>query len=457
LATALQFGDELTVERPQEVAPLRVMAQWYFASFWLIVFTGAIRKWVTPGVTVLYLLQDVPIGLAYLYAIWKGFFDRGYMLLVIIVLSTVLTLQGIIQIVATGLPLLVAIVGLHNYLYYLPMLVVFPICLTEKYRRDFIWWNLIFSIPMCLIAIGQAESPRQAFINRTSEGDAFGLPGVEVARVSGTFNFTVFYGLWVAMAVALCMGEWLLPKERRVFKKQWLLVLCTFTVNLCHLVSGSRSAIALSGASIFGAMVAAFVLRSNRAILAIGGILMLLPVVAGATYLISPVEFNTVADRFTGARYQQDNQDRIVGGLIGFLTIPKFDLLGAGIGMGVDAAHVGSEYTYYYTYDLSEGDTIRNVMELGTPVGLLYVLTRIGFLVGMVFVSIRIVRNGSTPHVLPLAFYLLAQAYQGDLTRAATMTASQVMIGYAFILGAYYYPDRASLEPVADDSLMRYA
>ena len=139
------------------------MAQWYFASFWLIVFTGAIRKWVTPGVTVLYLLQDVPIGLAYLYAIWKGFFDRGYMLLVIIVLSTVLTLQGIIQIVATGLPLLVAIVGLHNYLYYLPMLVVFPICLTEKYRRDFIWWNLIFSIPMCLIAIGQAESPRQAF------------------------------------------------------------------------------------------------------------------------------------------------------------------------------------------------------------------------------------------------------------------------------------------------------
>jgi hypothetical protein len=27
-----------------------------------------------------------------------------------------------------------------------------------------------------------------------------------------------------------------------------------------------------------------------------------------------------------------------------------------------------------------------------------------------------------------------------DLTRAATMTSTQVMIGYAFILGVYFYP-----------------
>jgi len=144
-----------------------------------------------------------------------------------------------------------------------------------------------------------------------------------------------------------------------------------------------------------------------------------------------------------------------LGGLIGFATIPKFSLIGAGIGMGVDAAHVGNANTYNFTYELSEGDTIRNVMELGTPVGLTWDLTRIGFLIGMVFFSARIVRNGSSPHVLPLSFFLLAQAYQGDLTRAATMTASQVMVGYSFILGAYYYPDNASPEEEAGDSLMR--
>jgi hypothetical protein len=52
---------------------------------------------------------------------------------------------------------------------------------------------------------------------------------------------------------------------------------------------------------------------------------------------------------------------------------------------------------------------------------------------------------------------MLGQTYQ-DLTRAATMTASQVMVGYAFILGVYYYPDaKTSLGFEADDSLTRSA
>jgi len=434
------------------------MARFFFASFWTIVFTGAVRKWLFPGVSIFYLLQDVPIGLAYLYALFNGFFDRGYLLLGVIFLSGVLILQGLMQIVFSGLNFFVAVVGIHNYLFYLPILVVFPLCLTEKYRRNFVWWNLILSIPMCLLAIAQAVSPKQAWVNRTSEGDAFGLPGADVARVVGTFNFTVFYGVWVGMAVALCMGEWLLPKERRVIQKNWLMILCTFTVNLCHLVSASRSAIALAAMSILGALVAAIVLGSARAIMAIVGIFVLLPVAAGMTYVISPAEFNIVLERFTGERYVADNKNRLTDGLIGFATIPEFSVIGAGIGMGVDASHVGNEDTYNFTYTLSEGDTIRNVMELGTPVGLFYVLTRIVFLFSMVFLSVKIVRSGTAPHVLPLSFILLAQAYQGDLTRAATMTASQVMVGYAFILGAYYYPDHTpSLEPSAGELSTRYA
>ena len=431
------------------------MAKYYFATFWVIVFTGAIRKWIFPGASIFYLLQDVPIGFAYLYALITGFFDRGYMLLTIILLSTVMTLQALAQIVFGGLEPFVAGVGLHNYLFYLPILVIFPFSLTEKYRKDFVWWNLILSIPMCALAIAQSLSPRSAWVNHTSEGDAFGVPGADVARVQGTFNFTVFYGIWVGIAVALCLGEWLLPKHRRAIQNQWLLILCTVTVNLCHLVSASRAAIVLAGLALAGALVAAIVLGSNRAILAIGGICVLLPVVGAMTFVISPAEFNVVVDRFTADNAKADLQDRIVTGLIGFATEPKFSLVGAGIGMGVDAAHVGNANTYNFTYELSEADTIRNVMELGTPVGLLYVLLRLFFLYGMIFVAIRIVRSGSSPHVLPLSFILLGQGY-ADLTRAATMTASQVMVGYAFILGALYHPDtEPELQVTASDSLTR--
>jgi hypothetical protein len=457
LATAFQLADERTLERPWMDWSAQTMARLFFATFWVIVFNGAVRKWIAPNTSILYLLQDVPIFIAYCYAIWKGFFDRGYLMLGIVVLSTIILLQGLGQILVSGLDLFVALAGFHNYLFYLPVLLVFPLCLTERYRRNFIWWNLILSIPMCMLAIVQALSPRLAWVNKTTGGEAAGVPGADVARVSGTFNFNGFYGIWVAMAVALCLGEWLLPKERRVITRTWLLILCTFTVNLCHLVSASRSAIVLAAMAVVGAMVGAVVLGSNRAILAIGGILILLPVAAGATFVISPQEFNIVVQRFTGEGAKENLADRLEDGLIGFATIPKFSLIGAGIGMGVDAAHVGNADTYNFTYQLSEQDTVRNVMELGTPVGLLYVLTRVTFVYAMIFLSMRIVREGSSPHVLPLSFVLLAQTY-ADLTRNAAMTASQVMMGYAFILGVYYYPD-ATTSPnfEADDSLMRSA
>lgn len=458
MATTLQFASEATFEAPPVSASVDIMARLYFASFWAILLTGAIRKWLAPGTAILYLLQDVPIGAAYLYGLWKGLFDRGYLFLGIILLSTIILLQGLTQIVISGLDVFVAFVGFHNYLFYLPMLLVFPLCLTEKHRRDFVRCNLFVSIPMCLLAIVQALSPRSAFINQSTGGDAFGVPGADIARVTGTFNFVAFYNIWVGIAVALCMGEWLLPKARRAVSNQWLLLLCTFTVNLCHLVSASRGAIMLAGVGVLGGMVGAILLGSNRAMLAIGGICVLLPVAAGMTYVISPTEFNIVVDRFTGeSRGESDLPDRVLQGLIGFATVPKFSLIGAGIGMGVDAAHLGDANAYNFTYDLSEQDTVRNVMELGTPVGLLYVLARLGFIYGMLFLSIRMVRKGTSPHLLPLSFVLLASTYQ-DLTRNATMTATQSMIGYAFILGAYYYPDAITNPNSGDgESLMRSA
>jgi hypothetical protein len=448
--------DVTIVENPQESASERMMARLYFASFWAVLLTGAVRKWLFPGVSVFYLLQDVPMGFAYLCALWTGLYVRGYLLLGILLISVLLTLQGILQVIVSGLSGVVAFIGLHNYLFYLPILVVFPICLIPKYRKSFVWWNLIISIPMCLLVIVQAESPKSAWVNRTTEGEAFGLPGVDVARVTGTFNFTVFYGIWVAIAVAFCLGEWLLPKERRAIQKPWLMIICTFAVNLCYLVSGSRSAIGLALASIIGGFVAALVKGSPRAVAALGAICLLLPIVAAATYVISPVEYDTVMERLTGEKGKADIQNRLEEGLVGWVIEPKFSLLGAGVGMGVDAAHIGNTDTYNFTYALSEADTIRTVMELGTLVGTIYMVTRIALLLGMVILAVSITRSGSSPHVLPLSFCLLAQAYQGDLTRGATMTATQVMIGYAFILSAYYYPDNIpSLELPAGDSLTR--
>jgi hypothetical protein len=441
LSTTLQFVDEITVDNPQVSSSARALTRLYFATFWAILLTGAIRKWVFPNFTALYLLQDVPIGIAYVYALWKGLFDRGQLLLGFLFLSAMLILQALAQIIFSGHDSVIAAIGLHNYLFYWPMILVFPIIMTPEVRRQAVKLTLLATLPMSAIALLQNATPKSSWINKTSTGDAAGIPGAEVARVSGTFNFPLYYGIWVAIAVAFCVGEWLLPKERRVFKTSWFLACCTFATNICYLVSASRTAILLAGVAIAGAMVAAFALRSTRAIAAMCGIVILLPLLAGLTYVISPAGFNGITERFTAKNNVDEGTNRVELISIGFLTEPQFSVLGAGIGMGVDAAHVGNANANAFTYALSEWDTIRTVMELGTFVGLTYIAIRFSFILAMLILAWRCVREGSSPHVLPLACCLLVNTFLGDLTRNATMTSSQVFLGYSFILGAYYYPD----------------
>jgi hypothetical protein len=429
------------------------MAGLYFSTFWLIIFTGAIRKWMFPSVTVLYLLQDVPLVLAYLYAMYTGLFTRGFVALGVTLLSTLLVLQGLIQVIFGGLGLFILFVGYHNYLFYLPMLFIFPVCLLEQFRKNFVWWNLMLSIPMSLLAYAQDKAPRAAWINKTTEGEAFGLPGSDVARVSGTFNFVSFYAIWAGLVAALCVGEWLLPRHRRSVKRTWLLVVCTACVMLCFLLSGSRAAIALAAVGVMGGVLASIVLGSTRAILSVLGIVFMLPIAGAAIYVISPEEFNIMVYRFTGEGSVEDNSNRLEDGTVGFLTKPKFSLIGQGIGIGTDAAHVGSVGGYDFTYTLSEYDLIRNVIELGTLVGVTYVMTRILFFIALIFLAIRLVRDGSSPHVLPVSFFLMAQTTQGDMTRNAAISGSMTVVSAAFILSAYYNPDNLSEPELEPDEL----
>ena len=436
-AIATQFGEEMTMVRPVETIQTKRVAQFFFATFWTLVFTGSIRKWIFPGVSAFYLLQDVPITLAYLYAAFNGMFSRGYLFFITLLISAVVFLQAMLQLIALGISPVIVVVGIHHYLYYLPMLLIFPLGLTPKYRRNFIRWNLWLTLPMGVLCVAQAMAPNTAWVNRTSEGDAMSLPGSDIARICGTYNFGVFFGIWLSLALALCLGEWLLPYHQRVIRNRLLLPISTFTLVLIALASASRQNILLCAAAACGAFLAAALIRSIRVIAVLAIFILSLPLIAGLTYIISPSEFNIVHDRFTGSAGQRDIKNRLGENVYGWLTEPEVSLIGKGVGLGVDAAHIGSVDAYNFTYELSELDSIRNVMELGTPVGLLYVALRYVLSIGMILLACRLVR--ASPHTLPIACVMFGQVL-ADLTRAATMTATQVMIGYSFILGVYLYP-----------------
>ena len=413
-----------------------VMARLFFATFWAIFFVGAVRKWMFPGLGILYLAQDVPIGLAYLWAFWAGFVRRTVLLWGFLWLSAIVMLQAFSQMLVIGLSPLVALVGLHHYLFYIPMMLVFPVALSDFHRRKFILWNLLLVIPISVIAALQSVSPKQAFINLTAGGEAMGVSGSDVVRSTGTFNFTVPYGIWVAIAVSLVVGEWLQPKEARVIQSNLLMIVVTVAANICYLVSGGRSVIMLSAIAILGGVVAAIMKGSKRTLMTLGLGLITLPLLVGLTAVIAPHEYDIIMLRFTGEQYVDEAQGRTQTMAVGFLTRPPVSLIGVGIGMGIDAAHPGDPSAYLYTYKYSEYDTVRIVYECGTAVGLFYDAVRIAVGVGMVLLAFNVVRRGGAPHVLPLAFVMFIQCYLGDLTRLGTSTFSQVALAYAFILGA---------------------
>lgn len=437
MATMPLSTEQSEIELVESMASTKRLAQLYITSFLFIIFTGAVRKWIFPRSPIFYVLQDVPITLAYVYALVRMRFTRGYLLLGILALSSVLILLGLVQIVGLGLSPFMVSIGLHNYLLYFPMLVTFPLALTPKYRRLFIKINLLLAYPMAALGLVQALSPTSALINKTSEGETMGLPGADVARITGTFNFGAFFGIWIGTALALCLGEWLLPYHRRVFKSRLILAISTAVLSLTCLISGSRQNILLCALVVFGALWAAIQIRSVRVIAISLGVILSLPLMAALTYVIVPTEFLILQDRLTGTN-GTDLQSRILDSYYLWITDPKFSFIGRGIGLGIDAAHAGSVDAYNYTYALSENDTARTVMELGTPVGYFYVAIRFGLMVGFVLLAVKLVR--SSPHVLPLACLMFGQV-SADLTRAATMTCTQVMVAYAFILGVYFYPE----------------
>ena len=441
---ATEFGaplaDEQTFEQPLESRTTRRIAYLFFATFWTIIFTGSVRKWLFPDTSAFYVLQEIPISLAYLYAIYKGYFFRNIFFLALMFLSAILVLQALLQMIFVGLTPFIALVGLHHYLYYLPMLLVFPLALTPRYRKAFIRCNVWAALPMVLLSVAQAMSPTTAWINHTSAGDSMGLPGVEVARISGPFNFTTYYGIWIGMAFALCLGEWLEPRSRRAVRSNVLLATATVCWALIALISGSRQNIMLCAAGAAGAFLVVAFTRSVRGILLVLLALLALPATGGLVYVLSPVEFTAIYTRFAESKANTNNDigGRIGESFYGWIYEPGLSFIGAGIGQGVDAAHLGAADSNSFTYQLSEADTVRNVMELGTPIGWLWCILRFGMAFLMIGIAWRLIRI--SPHCLPLACMLFGQI-GADLTRNATMTFTQVMVGYCFILGARIFPD----------------
>jgi hypothetical protein len=413
-----------------------------FMAGWIcVLLQGALRKWAFPSLAKpLYLVQDVPLIIAYGYAVLKGHIWAGKVALGCCLVALLLSMQTLAQLIFVDLQLKTAIIGLHQYIYYLPILFLFPMCLKHKEMRRFIRWNLLIIIPMGVLGTVQSRSGKSAWINRTAAGDetAFSIAGSTAIRATGTFNFTQSYSIWCGIAAALVIGEWILPPEKRSFKSRLLLIAFSISASMATMVSGSRTAILLGAGAFFGGLVAALLQRDQKLILRFVGIVLAMPVVAGLAYLLAPDAFTGNLNRLSHPENQREMSTRIEQLTVGFLSEPEFSFLGKGIGTGIQAA--SSSSTDPYSVKLSEWDNIRGVQELGTFAGIALVMTR--YLAALLVIAAAVRAQLQRPgfaYALPIAFTVAPTLAIGDMWRTAPMVATQVFYFMALICGAILY------------------
>ena len=433
---ALPGSRPVTMDRARS---LNRLANLFLIAWISVLLQGALRKWIFPGVTIIYLIQDLPLLVAYVYALYKGIvWDK--LAFACTVVAIWLSVQGLAQVILIGHSITVAVIGLHHFLFYLPILFLLPPCMSRENRKRFIRFNILSIIPMTVIAALQALSPRGAWINRTSLGDdtAF-LVGNGAVRATGTFNFTMSFSIWCGIVVALVIGEWLRPAKERALASKTLLVISTIAAVISTFDSASRTAVLMAGAASLGGVAVAVATRKYIHLLRLGALLVVLPVLTFLAYAVAPLAFSGLLERFSGEENQHEMTSRVADMTVGFLYTPSSTFIGQGLGNGIQAAHVGSAAAYQV--NLLEMENLRLVQELGVVPGASFVILRYISGIALIIAGFRAFseRNVRLATAVPLAFTLAPTIMIGELIRSAPVIATQEFFFAALILGAVLF------------------
>ncbi|WP_174582991.1 hypothetical protein [Candidatus Methylacidithermus pantelleriae] len=391
--------------------------------YWLLIFEGAIRKWVLPSQQkALFFLKDPLVLLVYFLAARMGFWSRPPpVLLLAVPLALVGAGIGILQIVFLDQsPLLVAY-GWRNYFLYLPLAFVCQWVLRKQELEEIARRTLYLSVPMGLLCQLQVHAPASSPLNVGMGEDesafvAFGVYG-NIVRASGTFSAPLGQSLFVGSCVAFLLYFWMQPRCHRSMslRSLWIVTVGVVT-NL--LVSGSRSAylgaLITLGFAVLGT-------GSPHHVRRVINVVVLLVLAGGVSWVLVTNVFPEVVDamvtRWTGAAEAEGGffmVRRIAYDMSQFWRVlDETPFLGFGLGSAGNAAlRLGMGQI---PYDAEAGWT-RNVAELGPVIGLLYIAYRCGLLAFIGWRAQKAARQLRNPLPMILVGFLAPNLFYGLIT-----------------------------------------
>ena len=365
----------------------------------LLVFEGALRKWLLPSLSdPLLLIRDpVAIVICVLGYRSKNLVFDGYMRSLALLLAGFVAVGALQLINGIGGSPLVIFYGLRTYLLHLPVAFVMARVLNREDLRGILMTLLWAALPMAVLMAIQFNSSPRSWVNlgvAGHRGQIFAAPGR--IRPAATFSFVNgpigFFSIALAALIAGSVERGL-PWPLRI--AGWV------GISLAAAVSGSRSFLAaVAGVMLVG--VAGWA-RGRSSKLGKGLVVSAFTALVAVNVLGS---FDTVRE---GAEVIQSRLDQWGNGGLGRRLMYDYDtiqwaivdspMLGVGLGAGTNA---GAAIQGIKGFRWGEGEWPRVIFEAGPILGLFYLIWRVWITLAVGRAALRVSASGV---LLPLLLW----------------------------------------------------
>lgn len=408
----------------------------FWVYFLLLVFEGALRKWIVPGLSAPLLLIRDPIAVLIIVEAMLGNKWPERWSTITGMLTAGLISLCLLQMLAVDNPWIAAVYGLRSYLLPFPVAFIMGENLDEEDLRKFGVCILWILLPMTLLEVAQYLAPAASFLNAGAYkgGGQIGYAAGH-ARASGTFSYVVGPVNFNTLAAAFVFYGLITEG----FAEKWLLWAAGGALLLSVPVIGARTLVYTLGATVVCVGIAALsgvsqfgkALRIAIPALIISLLVSLLPVFSQAS--------TTLRVRFTQARGSQGSeQSEFQSRTVGFILdkIEQTDLLSnpIGIGMGQGAAAVTQLLHGKSEFTAGETEFDRAINEFGPLPGLAFMLFCLLLTVKLLTSALQLVRTDGQPLALLLAPALITTLFFGILEQP--METGFMVMTVAFCLGA---------------------
>jgi hypothetical protein len=389
-------------------ATRRRLRQLLWLYFWLLIFEGALRKWVLPGLSNPLLLVRDPIALLAVWWGWPLLQQRRWQiwLLPLLIFGS---LGGLLAVAVGHGDLFTAVYGARVYLLQLPLIFVFAAVFDRRDVLRFAWVLLWLSIPMTLLLATQSGLPDSHILNVGPGG--FGTAAFEGAlgrsRPPGTFTFVngvvSFYALGAASLFMVLYGSKVRLRGRLFCMVAGIALVVALPVSISRsLLAGYLLVIASLIATLVIARVKLLPLVSGLAAVVIAfGLATTIPAFqdTSAAFLArwegAGAASGSVREEVGDLGIATDQlQNRVLPGFTRpFGSLERIPLFGYGVGMGsnVGAQRLGASGGFL----LGEGGWEVILGELGPLLGVLFIVWRVALAFWMLRLALRAAGRGN--------------------------------------------------------------